>query len=154
MLVSLEHNLLAELANKVNWDQVSGNGSCTDEFLNAFKHKLNWNLVTIYATENQIRKHADCVDWETVSGYRHVSESFIREFQDRVDWRHISRFQKLSEDFIREFQDKVDWENIFKNQIVSKEFVEEFGNKVKWMTINVDECVSSEVVASVIYNKN
>lgn len=59
----------------------------SEEFLEHYKDKLNWTLI---------------------SRYQFLSEDFIRRHKDKVNWNHITRFQILSDEFKYEFKDYLD----------------------------------------------
>lgn len=59
----------------------------SEEFLEHYKDKLNWTLI---------------------SRYQFLSEDFIRKHKDKVNWNHITRFQILSDEFKYEFKDYLD----------------------------------------------
>lgn len=80
MLSIVDQSLLDEIADQVDWNEISECQTLSEDFIRGF---------------------ADQADWEVISYAQPLSEEYIREFSDELDWEFISGSQTLSLDFIR-----------------------------------------------------
>lgn len=100
------------------WNDISGNFGLTEEMLDRYADKLNWNEVSknseIHWTVKLIEKWADRLNWETLSESSNeylLTPDVIAYFVNRWNWRALSRNHSLKLDytFIDRFIDKWDW---------------------------------------------
>ena len=103
------------------WDEISGNFGLTEEMLERYADKLNWNEVSknseIHWTVKLIEKWADRLNWEELSESSNdylLTPDVIAYFVNRWNWRVLSRNNSLKLDytFIDRFIDKWDWSEL------------------------------------------
>ncbi len=103
------------------WDEISGNFGLTEEMLERYADKLNWNEVSknseIHWTVKLIEKWADRLNWEELSESSNdylLTPDVIAYFVNRWNWRVLSRNHSLKLDytFIDRFIDKWDWSEL------------------------------------------
>lgn len=91
------------------------------------------NLICEYAlTEDQLEMIFDWVAPLFVSRWQKLSEEFMRRHADRLDWSTLSIYQKFSTDFIRENYDKVFWVAMAENQELDEKTKREFKEELDW----------------------
>src|SRR5574344_1723695 len=71
-----------------------------EENMDNFKVDLYYISEYQKLSEEFIEKYNDKVNWNNISQYQTLSESFIEKHYDKVDWNYISIYQTLSEPFI------------------------------------------------------
>lgn len=103
------------------WSEISGNFGLTEEMLERYADKLNWNEVSknseIHWTVKLIEKWADRLNWEELSESSNdylLTPDVIAYFVNRWNWRVLSRNHSLKLDytFIDRFIDKWDWSEL------------------------------------------
>ncbi len=103
------------------WSEISGNFGLTEEMLERYADKLNWNEVSknseIHWTVKLIEKWADRLNWEELSESSNdylLTPDVIAYFVNRWNWRVLSRNNSLKLDytFIDRFIDKWDWSEL------------------------------------------
>lgn len=121
------------------WSDISGNFGLTEEMLERYADKLNWNEVSknseIHWTVKLIEKWADRLNWEELSESGNeflLTPDVIAYFVNRWNWRALSRNSNLKLDFtfIDRFIDKWDWAELIdcwrREEFYTKEFLEKY----------------------------
>ena len=125
------------------WSEISGNFGLTEEMLERYADKLNWNEVSknseIHWTVKLIEKWADRLNWEELSesGNEYLlTPDVIAYFVNRWNWRALSRNSNLKLDFtfIDRFIDKWDWAELIdcwrREEFYSKEFFDKYRSHI------------------------
>jgi hypothetical protein len=97
------------LTNEIDWISLSRYYSLSEEIIDEFVDK--WN-------------------WEDIFYYQKLSESFLEKYLNKINsqkynWYYISKYQQLSESFIMKYIDKLNIHCILTNQSLSEEFEKE-----------------------------
>lgn len=111
---SLSMSMLEKFADKLDWEEVSGN------------HDVLW-------TVDGISKYAGKINWDefsrSCSDYI-ISETTLCKFADKWDWKNLSNRDALYNNWslLEKFADKVDWGEVINNWNIEKpiEFIAHF----------------------------
>ena len=108
----MEHT---ELINrcKGNWKKIS-RCKLSDDFINIYKEKLWWELVSRYQqfNENHIEKYEKYINWEVFSEHQKITEKIIEKYADKlcIILMSYNRHIPLSER--RQYHNSYRWETI------------------------------------------
>ena len=127
--------------DKFCWNSISQYDYLDVEFVNEFKNKLDWDVVSkrskwdfdnndVKIEENVYIKFEDYFDLEYASKYHKLSENVIRKLHGWVQWEYISKYQKLSIEFIEEFSDYIDWVKLYYGNKNNTELVKKFHKEI------------------------
>lgn len=123
---SLTDEMLDVIIAKEAWDYISGNSELNEEVLEKYADKLNWQDVSrngsIQWIEKLLEKWANRIDWEWIS--RNGNESLftpevVEHFADRWNWSALSGNSdfKLDYDIIDKYIDRWDWHELINRYI-------------------------------------
>ena len=125
------------------WSDISRDFGLTEEMLERYADKLNWNEVSrnseIHWTVKLIEKWADRLNWEELSDSGNeylLTPDVIAYFVNRWNWRALSRNSNLKLDytFIDRFVDKWDWAELIDcwrhENFYNKEFFDRYRNHI------------------------
>lgn len=111
----------------------------TKEQIFALREQAIWKKLSseLSWTEELLTKHADKVNWETISSNEKVlwTESLLRKFADKLDWEELSKndaLALLNPDIIRPFALYWNWKDKTKNVSWTPKFVEEMKDHLDW----------------------
>lgn len=103
---SLSMSMLERFADKVDWDELSGNQNVlwTVDGISKFANRINWNEFS-----------RSCLD--TL-----ISEMTLRKFANKWDWKNLSNRDAIYNNWslLEKFADKVDWGEVINNWSIEK----------------------------------
>lgn len=98
---SLSMDMIDKYADKLNWEEISGNRCIiwTLDGISKFANKLNWSVFSRYCPDNII------------------NEVTLQKFANRWDWKEISNRECFYNewDLLEKFADKADWSEVISN---------------------------------------
>lgn len=125
------------------WNDISSNFGLTEEMLERYADKLNWNEVSknreIHWTVKLIEKWAGRLNWEELSDSGNeylLTPDVIAYFVNRWNWRTLSSNSNLKLDytFIDRFVDKWDWSVLIdcwhREDCYTKEFFDRYRSHI------------------------
>lgn len=123
--------IINELSNNNDWNSISKR-NLTDDFIEEFQEKLNWDLLSQLHTLSRsfIKKYMNILNWKCVSMNKSLTDELIYIYKDKLDWRTISRYQNLSENLIDKYNHLLNWENISMFQNLSTQSIIKYKNNL------------------------
>lgn len=124
---------LEKFADKVDWEQVSGNTEIawTIPMMEKFKNRLRWDELA--CNNSQEFSHTE----------------ILEKFKDRWDWDKYSDNGTLTMEILEKFADKLNWKNIIRNWSIKsldvKVILEKFEDKIPTTEFK-DSVIWSELV--------
>jgi hypothetical protein len=138
-----------------------------EEFLDMFKHKIDWYMVCVYQTLSEeyifnnkanlcwrpILLHQNLtftlidmfmneIDWEIFSSGRILPEEIIEYYEDKLLWDYLV-IKDPSETFLLRYCDKINWLNV---RFSNPENYENYKEKVDWDRISYSECNTKKIL--------
>lgn len=103
---SLSMSLLEKYADKMDWEEVSGN------------QNVLWTM-------DGISKFAKSIEWEEFSRCcpdSLISETSLQKFDDKWDWKNLSNRDRVYNDWnlLEKFADKLNWGEVITNWNIEK----------------------------------
>lgn len=103
---SLSMDILEKFADKLDWEEVSGNQNIlwTIEGIEKFAKRIYWEEFSRSCPDNLI------------------SESSLHKFENRWDWKNLSNRDRIYNDWnlLEKFADKVNWGEVITNWNIEK----------------------------------
>lgn len=106
------------------WKELSQRESLSMDFLEKYADKLDWEEVSgnqnVLWTMDGIAKFANRIEWEEFSrtcSESLISETSLQKFDNRWDWKNLSNRDRLYNDWslLEKFADKVNWGEVITN---------------------------------------
>lgn len=111
------------------WKEVSQTGSLSMPMLEKLADKLDWEEVSgnqnVVWTVDGISKHANKINWTEFSNScpdNLISDTTLRKFADKWDWKALSNRDILYNNWILldKFADKINWGEVITNWNIEK----------------------------------
>ncbi|MCR4829741.1 MAG: hypothetical protein K5864_09835 [Bacteroidales bacterium] len=143
MCNQVNDEMIQSIISAKAWNDISSNYGLTEEMLERYADKLNWNEVSknseIHWTVKLIEKWANRLNWEELSGNGNeylLTPDVIAYFVNRWNWHTLSRNSNLKLDFtfVDRFIDKWDWQELIdswrREDFYTKEFFDRYRSHI------------------------
>lgn len=143
----LSEEFIERFIDRMSWPILSNRSKYTDKFLHKYSDRLDWNIISDNGnvlSNDQIRIHADKLNWKSICKTYTLDEGTMYTFSDRLDWKEASLYQYMSKEFLLRFGDKLHWYNVLLNKKIAlsrkdiAEILSHLGNDSPDPTINVN----------------
>lgn len=141
----LPEEFIRKYKDKLDWNNITTNGSLSEDFIEENKCLINWNLVGMgqVLSEKFIERYKYEISWYDIIRYQDLSEKFIWDNRQRVSWDLVFQNQPVTGDFIEKCLEKIPelnteriWGHICYFQILSEEFILRHEDKIQWNTLS------------------
>jgi len=130
--------------SKPIWNSISTRSALSEDFLDTFQKKINWNIILKYNKYSErilerfhLRLSAS-KSWPIVSKYqKDLSPEFMLRFKTQLHWGLLCQYQHLSEGLIRTMSDEIDFKAVsyFQTHLTTN-FIEEYSDLLCWSSIS------------------
>ena len=115
-ITKFDDTLINSMLEEQAWKDLSGSFAWTEELLEKYRGKLDWERVTanneIHWTPSMLEKFRYSIDWKEMSRTS-ISTLLLPEvverFKDRWDWKELSANGALPFETIERMADRIDW---------------------------------------------
>lgn len=132
----LNDSMVALLIEEEAWKDLSMDFPWTEEQLEKFRGKLDWERVSsnphIKWTVSMLEKFRRNIDWTELSNYADedlLLPEIVDRFEDEWDWKVLSSNSDLPFDVIVKYADRLDWSKLLRygsESLFTPEFLEMF----------------------------
>lgn len=111
-----DETLIDSMLEQQAWKDLSGDFAWTEELLEKYRSRLDWERVTanqsINWTPSMLERFKHLIDWKEMSRTSMAClllPEVVERFQDRWDWKELSSNGALPFETIEKMADRIDW---------------------------------------------
>lgn len=139
--ITLGEGLMAQMMESEAWQSISGNYPFSEAQLEKFADKVDWEQVSgnnkIAWTIPMLEKFKNRIRWDKLAS-NHSKEfasiDLLDKFKELWDWDEYSESGEFTMEILEKFADKLNWKNVINNwnlqNLDAKAVLDKFGDRI------------------------
>ena len=139
--ITLGEGLMAQMMESEAWQSISGNYRFSEAQLEKFADKVDWEQVSgnneIAWTIPMLEKFKNRIRWDKLASNNSkefASIDLLDKFKELWDWDEYSDSGDFTMEILEKFADKLNWKNVINNwnirNLDAKALLDKFGDRI------------------------